>query len=100
MGRIQAIMLLLNSIILILAALSFYYFSRLMKLVKVRRGAILATSGVFLLTGYVFFIMPWIAIGGAIPMMENFSYILVSIAFIILLYGVSRIYMDWKGAIK
>jgi len=100
MERIQTIMLLLNSIIVILAAYSFYYFNRLMKLVKVRRGSILAVSGVFLLMGYVFFIMPWIAIGEAVPMMEDFSYALILVAFVILLYGVSRIYMDWKGAIK
>lgn len=100
MEKIQLAMLLLNSVVVILAAFSFYYFTRLMKLVKVRRGGILATSGVFLLMGYVFFIMPWIAVGESIVMMEEFSYVLILVAFTIMLYGVIRIYLDWKGAIR
>ncbi len=100
MERIQIIMISLNTIILFLAIISFYRFNRLMKLVKVRRGIILAISGVFLLIGYVFFIMPWIAIGESIPLMEVIAYLLISIALIILLYGVSRIYGDWRKAIK
>jgi len=100
MERVQIAMLLLNSVVTILAAVSFRYFTRLMKLVKVRRGAILATSGVFLTIGYAFFIMPWIAIGETVAMIEIFSYMLILVALAILLYGVSRIYVDWRKAIK
>jgi apolipoprotein N-acyltransferase len=100
MERVQMAMLLLNSVVIILAVVSFHYFTRLMKLVKVRRGVILATSGVFLTIGYAFFIMPWIAIGESVDVIELFSYMLISIALIVLLYGVSRIYIDWREAIK
>ena len=100
MERVQIAMLLLNSVVIVLAVASFHYFTRLMKLVKVRRGIILATSGVFLTIGYAFFIMPWMAIGENVDVIELFSYILISIALVILLYGVSRIYVDWREAVR
>ncbi|MEA2053804.1 MAG: hypothetical protein U9O96_01615 [Candidatus Thermoplasmatota archaeon] len=100
MEKIQVIMIFSNTIIIFLAANSFYYFNRLMKLVKVRRGAILATSGVLLLLGYIFFIMPRMAIGSSIPVMESIAHVLILVAFTILLYGISRIYMDWREVIK
>ncbi len=100
MERVQIAMLLLNSVVIVLAVASFHYFTRLMKLVKVRRGIILATSGVFLTIGYAFFIMPWMAIGENVDVIELFSYILISIALAILLYGVSRIYVDWREAVR
>ncbi len=100
MERVQIAMMLLNSIVLVMAAISFYYFTRLMRLVKVRRGVILAVSGVFLIMGYVFFIIPWITIGENVAVIESASYVLISVALSILLYGVSRIYIDWREAIK
>lgn len=99
MERIQLVMLLLNMVVLSFAILSLYYFVRLMRVIKIRRGGILAGSAVFLFVGYVFFILPWVTIGRGVPLMEQLSYGLILVALVILLYGVIRIYRDWREVI-
>ncbi len=99
MERIQLVMILLNVAVLAFAVLSLYYFVRLMRVIKIRRGTILAGSAVFLFVGYVFFILPWVTIGRSVPLMEQLSYGLILVALVILLYGVMRIYRDWREVI-
>lgn len=94
------IMIILNIPPIILAFIAFLYFQKLMKLIKVKRGAILALSGIFLFLGYLFFILPWLIIGDEVIIMKELSYIFLIISFLILLYGVARIYMDWKEVIR
>lgn len=100
MELIQLVLLILHIPILMLAVVSLYYYQRVMRLVKVRRGVILVTSAVFLLVGYVVFILPWIAIGQGVELMETIAFSLIFIALLILLYGVSRIYRDWREVIR
>ncbi len=94
------VMIILNIPPILLALIAFLYFQKLMKLIKVKRGAILALSGIFLFLGYFFFILPWLLIGDEVIMMKELAYFFIMIAFLILLYGVARIYMDWKEVIK
>jgi len=93
-------MTLLNIAPVIIAFIAFFYFQKLMKLIKVKRGTILALSGFFLFLGYFFFILPWLLIGSEIILIKEISYLFITTAFLILLYGVARIYMDWKEVIK
>ncbi|KAA0003033.1 MAG: hypothetical protein FE048_02495 [Thermoplasmata archaeon] len=100
MKTLQLVMIILNIPPILLAFIAFLYFQKLMKLIKVKRGAILALSGVFLFLGYFFFILPWLLIGSEVDIMKEISYSFITIAFLILLYGITRIYMDWKEVIK
>ncbi len=99
MEQIQLAMILLNGAVMALAVISLYYFIRLMRVIKIRRGGILAGSAVFLFVGYVFFILPWVAIGRSVAVMEQLAYGFILVALVILLYGVMRIYRDWKEVI-
>ncbi|MFO8132633.1 MAG: hypothetical protein R6U10_01680 [Thermoplasmatota archaeon] len=99
MEEIQLAMILLNGAVLTLAVISLYYFVRLMRVIKIRRGSILAGSAVFLFVGYVFFILPWITIGRSVAIMEQLSYGFILVALAILFYGVIRIYRDWREVI-
>ncbi|HDS58827.1 MAG TPA: hypothetical protein ENN54_00815 [Thermoplasmatales archaeon] len=100
MELIQLVLLVLHIPTLMLAVASLYYYQRVMRLIKVRRGAILVTSGIFLLVGYVVFILPWMAIGEGVELMETMAFGLIFIALVVLLYGVSRIYRDWREVIR
>ena len=99
MKEIQLAMILLNGAVSTLAVISLYYFIRLMRVIKIRRGTIFASSAVFLFIGYVFFILPWVTIGRTVVIMEQFSYAFIMIALVILFYGVIRIYRDWREVI-
>jgi apolipoprotein N-acyltransferase len=99
MEQIQLAMILLNGAVMTLAVISLYYFIRLMRVIKIRRGSILAGSAVFLFIGYVFFILPWVTIGRSVTVMEQLAYGFILVALVILLYGVMRIYRDWKEVI-
>jgi apolipoprotein N-acyltransferase len=100
MEEIQLAMILLNGAVLTLAVISLYYFVRLMRVIKIRRGSIFASSAVFLFIGYVFFILPWITIGSNVTIMEQLAYTFILIALVILFYGVIRIYRDWREVIS
>ncbi len=90
----------LTIISLILPVISYRYFIQLMKLVKIRRANFLLAGTMTVLTGYIFFLLPWIFIGNDVPEIRIFSYYIILIGLIILVYGVIKIYMDWKEVIK
>ncbi|MCD6447986.1 MAG: hypothetical protein J7L58_02935 [Thermoplasmata archaeon] len=96
----RAILLTLMLISLILPILSYKYFMQLMMLVRIRRGGLLVSGAVTLLIGYVFFMLPWIFVGEDIVEIRVFSYYIIMLGLIILVYGVVRIYLDWRGVIK
>jgi len=96
----RAILLTLMLISLILPILSYKYFMQLMMLVRIRRGGLLVSGAVTLLIGYVFFMLPWIFVGEDIVEIRVFSYYIIMLGSIILVYGVVRIYLDWRGVIK
>ena len=96
----RAILLTLMLISLILPILSYKYFMQLMMLVRIRRGGVLVSGAVTLLIGYVFFMLPWIFVGEDIVEIRVFSYYVIMLGLIILVYGVMRIYLDWRGVIK
>ena len=96
----RAILLTLMLISLILPILSYKYFMQLMMLVRIRRGGVLVSGAVTLLIGYIFFMLPWIFVGEDIVEIRVFSYYIIMLGLIILVYGVVRIYLDWRGVIK
>ncbi len=100
MKTVQLLMIFLNVPPILLGTIALFYFQKLMKVIKVKRGVLLASSGVFLFLGYFFFILPWLIIGSEITIMKEISYLFITIALLTLLYGITRIYMDWKGVIK
>lgn len=85
---------------LILPIVSSYYFNRLMKLIKVRRGNILITGAIMMLIGYIFFMLPWIFIDESVTEIRLLSYIIVLSGLLTLLYGILKIYLDWREVIK
>ena len=85
---------------LLLPAISSYYFSLLMRFIRVRRGTILVAGAVAVWLAYVFFMLPWIFIGEDVPQVRFFAYALSLMGLSILSYGVVRIYMDWREVIK
>ncbi|HHF56038.1 MAG TPA: hypothetical protein ENL42_03885 [Thermoplasmatales archaeon] len=96
----KTILFILTLISLILPILSYKYFMQLMMLVRIRRGGILVSGAVTLLIGYIFFMLPWIFVGEDIVEIRVFSYYVIMLGLIILVYGVMRIYLDWRGVIK
>ncbi len=85
---------------LILPIFSYIYFNQLMKLVKVRIGNLIVAASFILLTGYIFFLLPWIVIGDDIIEIRIFSYYVILSGLIILIYSVIKMYLDWKEVIK
>lgn len=71
-----------------------------MKLIKVRRANVLFVGIIFIFIGYIFFLMPWMFIGEDVVEIKIFSYILILFGLSILLYGIVKIYLDWKEVIK
>ncbi len=96
----RIILLSLVSISLILPIISIYYFRQLLTFIRVRRAGILSAGAMLLLSGYFFFMLPWIFIGEDIEAVRVFSYIVVTSGLIVLLGGIIRIYMDWREVIK
>jgi len=96
----KTILFILTLISLILPILSYKYFMQLMMLVRIRRGGVLVSGAVTLLIGYIFFMLPWIFVGEDIVEIRVFSYYVIMLGLIILVYGVMRIYLDWRGVIK
>jgi len=96
MQFVQLLLLIIHVPVLMLAIASLYYYTRVMQLIQVRQGTVFVTSGIFLLVGYVLFILPWIAIGDQVPFLETIAFALIFIALTVLLYGVGRIYRDWR----
>lgn len=84
----------------ILPVISIYYFMKLMKLIKVKRGNSLVFSSIILLTGYLFFMLPWIFIGEDIYEVRIFSYSVILSGLLLLVYTIIRIYMDWSKVIR
>jgi apolipoprotein N-acyltransferase len=99
MEFVQLLLSILHIPVLVLAFVSLYYYSRVMRLITVRRGSILVTSGIFLLIGYVLFILPWVVISDRVEAIVSMAYALILVALIVLLYGVGRIYRDWREVI-
>ena len=71
-----------------------------MKLIKVRRGNILITGAIMMLIGYIFFMLPWIFIGEDVAEIRLLSYIIVLSGLLTLLYGILKIYWDWREVIR
>ena len=71
-----------------------------MKLIKVRRGNILITGAIMMLIGYIFFMLPWIFIDESVTEIRLLSYIIVLSGLLTLLYGILKIYLDWREVIK
>ena len=97
---LRFVILLLFIASLILPIVSSYYFNRLMKLIKVRRGNILVTGAIMMLIGYIFFMLPWIFIDESVTEIRLLSYIIVLSGLLTLLYGILKIYLDWREVIK
>ncbi len=97
---IHIILIAFTILSLFLAGISYHYFSKLMKLVKVRMGNILVFGAFMLLAGYIFFLLPWIFVGEDIYEIRLFSYFLILVGLFIIVYGVVKIYLDWKGVVK
>jgi len=81
---------------LILPIFSYNYFLKIMKLIKIRVGNLIFIACIILLVAYIFFLLPWIFVGGDIYEIRLLSYSLVSIALFILLYAVIKIYFTWR----
>lgn len=88
------------AISLFLPLISSYYFNLLMKFIKVRRGNLLICGAIIAWLGYIFFMLPWIFIKMEIPEIRAFSYLMALLGLSILLYGIIKIYVDWKEVIK
>ena len=97
---LRFVILLLFIASLILPIVSSYYFNRLMKLIKVRRGNILVTGAIMMLIAYIFFMLPWIFIDESVTEIRLLSYIIVLSGLLTLLYGILKIYLDWREVIK
>ncbi|MBC7128353.1 MAG: hypothetical protein H5T45_01300 [Thermoplasmatales archaeon] len=82
---------------LILPIFSYNYFIKIMKLIKIRVGNLIFIACIILLIAYIFFLLPWIFVGGDIYEIRLLSYSLISIALFILLYAVIKIYFTWRG---
>jgi hypothetical protein len=67
-----------------------------MKLIKIRVGNLIFIACIILLVAYIFFLLPWIFVGGDIYEIRLLSYSLISIALFILLYAVIKIYFTWR----
>ena len=96
----RAMLIILTIISLVIPILSYKYFMQLMRLIRIRRAGLLVSGAVTLLIGYIFFMMPWIFIGEDIIEIRVFSYYVIMLGLIILVYGVVRIYLDWRGVVK
>lgn len=96
----RIILSLLIIISLILPILSYKSFIQIIKLVKIRRGNLLVSATLFLLTGYIFFLSPWIFIGEDIIEVRTISYYVILIGMLILSYGAIKIYTDWREVVK
>ncbi len=96
----RAMLIILTIISLVIPILSYKYFMQLMRLIRIRRAGLLVSGAVTLLIGYIFFMMPWIFIGEDIIEIRIFSYYVIMLGLIILVYGVVRIYLDWRGVVK
>ncbi|MCD6481109.1 MAG: hypothetical protein J7L31_02410 [Thermoplasmata archaeon] len=88
------------AISLILPLISYRYFLQIMRLMRIRRANLLVAGAVMLVTGYIFFLLPWIFIENDVPAIRLFSYYLVTAGIAVLAYGVYRIYNDWKEVVK
>jgi hypothetical protein len=73
-----------------------------MKLVKMRRANILVIGSASLLTGYIFFLLPWIFVGPEANIIEirTLSHYIITIGLAILAYGAIKMYLDLKEVIK
>lgn len=96
----RILLLTFTIISLILPILSYRYFMQLMKLVKIRRSNFLVAGSATVLTGYVFFMLPWIFVGSDILLIRIFSYYVIMAGLLILVYAVVKIYLDWREVIK
>jgi len=85
---------------LLLPLLSYRYFLQIMRLMRIRRANLLVAGAVMLVSGYIFFLLPWIFIENDVPLIRLFSYYIVTGGIIVLAYGVYRIYNDWKEVIR
>ncbi len=85
---------------IVLPAFSSYYFSLLMKFIRVKRGGILVAGALVVWLAYIFFMLPWIFIGEDIPEVRLLAYILSLIGLLILSYGIFRIYFDWREVVR
>ncbi|HEC82266.1 MAG TPA: hypothetical protein ENI53_00065 [Thermoplasmatales archaeon] len=85
---------------LILPILSYKSFLQIIKLVKIRRGNLLVGGTLFLLTGYLFFLLPWIFVGEDIIEVRILSYYIILAGMLTLSYGAIKIYTDWREVVK
>jgi len=97
---LRFVLSLLVVVSLILPILSYKSFLQIIKLVKIRRGNLLVSGTLFLLTGYLFFLLPWIFIGEDVIEVRVISYYIILIGMLILSYGAIKIYTDWREVVK
>ena len=71
-----------------------------MRLMRIRRANFLVAGAALLVTGYIFFLFPWLAIENDVPAIRLFSYYLVLGGLAILAYGVFKIYVEWKEVVR
>jgi hypothetical protein len=90
----------MTAVSLVLPAVSYRYFIKLMKLVKIRIGTFLVAGSATILAGYLFFLLPWLVIGDSILEIRIFSQYVIMTGLLILVYAVIRIYLDWREVIK
>ena len=76
---LRFVLSLLVVVSLILPILSYKSFLQIIKLVKIRRGNLLVSGTLFLLTGYLFFLLPWIFIGEDVIEVRVISYYIILI---------------------
>ena len=90
----------LTAISLLLPIISYRYFSHIMRLMRIRRANFLLAAAALLVTGYIFFLLPWLFIENDVPAIRLFSYYLVMGGLGVLAYGVFKIYMEWKEVMR
>jgi len=96
----RLILIVATLISLLLPLISYRYFIQIMHLMRIRRANLLVAGAMTLVTGYIFFLLPWIFIENDVPLIRLFSYYIVAAGIAILTYGVYRIYNDWKEVVR
>lgn len=94
------ILIALTLISLALPIISYRYFVRLMKIAKIKTADAIVAGVATMFAGYIFFMLPWIFIGEEVEMVRYFSYFVVFIGLLILLYAVIKMYNEWKEVVK
>lgn len=85
---------------LILPIISYKYFNNLMRIAKIKMADLIVAGVATMFIGYIFFMLPWLVIGEDIIEIRVFSYFVVFIGLLILIYAVIKIYLEWEEVVK